>query len=157
LFFLTQFSIILCLCPEKTIRTSWLSLASHWDSEWYEAIANNGYLNLDGPAHSGLQNANVVFFPGYPYFARLLKVCFGLNTKAALLTISEGAALLFWCLFFHITRLAKRYQQLCAALLVGTFPTSWFLYMGYSESLFIFHCCLMLWFVTQKKWAFSVQ
>jgi len=155
LFFTVQLSLILFICPEKTLATSWLSLATHWDSEWYEAIAQFGYINIDGPTHTGLTHANVVFFPGYPYLARLCIVLFGINAKTALLVISQSAALLFWCLFFYIIRHVKYTEQLCAALLVMTFPTSWFLFTGYSESLFMFACCLTLWLALEKRWILS--
>ena len=100
--FLVQLSLILLICPEKTLLSAWLSLASHWDSEWYEAIAQYGYINTSFPQSSGLRSANVVFFPGYPYLARLLILLFGINAKAALLLVSQTATFLFWCLFFHI-------------------------------------------------------
>lgn len=154
-FFSIQLFLILLICPEKNWSQAWLSLAAHWDSEWYEAIAQFGYINIDGPLHTGLRNANVVFFPGYPYLARVLILVFGLNAKVALLLVSQTAALLFWCIFFHIIRQAKYYEQFFAAILVLCFPTSWFLFMGYSESVFILCCCLMLWFATEKRWVLS--
>lgn len=150
--FVLQLTIILLLCPEKNLTESWLSLASHWDSEWYEAIAAYGYINIDGPMHTGLTQANVVFFPGYPYLSRLLVYFFHVNAKVALLIVSQLAALGFWCLFFYILRTNRYWQQWCAAFLIMIFPTSWFFYVGYSESLFMFFCCLMLWLSTQKKW-----
>ena len=155
LFFTIQLSLILFFCPEKTVFDAWISLASHWDSEWYEAIAQYGYINIDGPIHTGLRNANVVFFPGYPYLARILILLLEIQPKIALLIISQTAALLFWCLFFYILSSTSCRDRLLAGMLVLLFPTSWFLFMGYSESVFIFTCCLMLWSATKKKWVLS--
>ncbi|MDP3561045.1 MAG: hypothetical protein Q8R83_02555 [Legionellaceae bacterium] len=151
-FFLMQLGLILLICPEKTWLQSWLSLATHWDSEWYEAIATYGYINIDGPEHTGLLNANVVFFPGYPYLVRLCILFFGVKAKIALLVVSQTAALLFWWLFFHIVRHAQWFKQLAAAVLVMSFPTSWFFYTAYAESFFMLTCCLMLWLATERRW-----
>ena len=155
LFFSAQLFLILLICPEKTWMQSWLSLASHWDSGWYEAIAQMGYLNIQGPMHTGAYSSNVVFFPGYPYLARALILIFGVHAKVALLLVSQGASLLFWCLLFNILRGIPWRQQLYAAILILSFPTSWFLFMGYSESLFILACCLMLWLATKRRWVLS--
>ncbi len=150
--FALQLLIILSICPEKSWVDSWLSLASHWDSEWYKAIAQYGYINIDGPIHCGLRNANVVFFPGYPYLARLLVVGLHVDATVALLIVSQSAALGFWCCLFYLLRHLSLLQQCYAALLILAFPTSWFLDMAYAESLFILACCLMLWWATEKRW-----
>lgn len=155
LFFSVQLLLILLICPETTWMQSWLNLASHWDSGWYEAIAKIGYVNNQGPLHTGPMSSNVVFFPGYPYLARTLIAIMGVNAKVALLLVSQTSALLFCCLLFHILRNLTWRQQLYSVLLIQSFPTSWFLFMGYSESLFILTCCLMLWFATQKRWVLS--
>lgn len=83
--FLLQLLAILSISPEKTWWDAWLNMASHWDSEWYRAIAQYGYLNIDGPAQVGLTHANVIFPPGYPYFARLLVIGLHCDVRVALL------------------------------------------------------------------------
>lgn len=150
--FVLQLLLVLGICAEKSWLDAWLSLASHWDSEWYAAIAQNGYVNLDGPIHCGLKNANVVFFPGYPYLARGLVLGLHLQANTALLLVSQSAALLFWCSLFYILRHLSWLKQCFAALLILVFPTSWFLVMGYSESLFILVCCLTILWMTEKQW-----
>lgn len=155
LFFSLQLFFILLISPEESWMQSWLNLASHWDSGWYEAIAQKGYLNDQGPLHTGPLSSNVVFFPGYPYLARAIILVSGVNVKVALLLVSQTATLLFCCLLFHILRAHSWREQLYTAILVFAFPTSWFMFMGYSESLFILTSCLMLWFATEKKWGFS--
>jgi hypothetical protein len=152
LVFALQLILILAICPEHHWRDAWLNLGVHWDSEWYQAIARWGYINVDGPSHSGLQNANVVFFPGYPYLARGLVLGLHLEPVVALLIVAQGAALGFWCMLFYLLRHLSLQQQLYTALLIGLFPTSWFLDMAYAESLFILSCCFMLYWVTQGQW-----
>ncbi|MDF1757826.1 MAG: hypothetical protein P1U74_05970 [Legionellaceae bacterium] len=143
---------ILLVSEENSYTQAWINLASHWDSEWYEAIAKYGYINIDGPATTGLTNANVVFFPGYPYLARVFITLFNLSPKVSLLLVSQTFALFFWILFFHITRNNKLIVQIYAAGLIMLFPTSWFLFTGYAESMFLFATCLMLNFSIEKKW-----
>lgn len=155
--FVLQLLIILSICPEKKWGDAWLSLASHWDSEWYKAIAQYGYINNDGPSHCGLQNANVVFFPGYPYIARLLVVGLHVDARIALLIVSQSATLGFWCCLFFLLRHLSLRQQCYAALLILAFPTSWFIDMAYAESLFILSCCLMLWWATEQRWLGSAM
>lgn len=151
-FFIIQFFLIMVINPEKNFWEGYLKLASHWDSSWYEAIATHGYLNNNGPMNTGILSSNVVFFPGYPYLARILILCFGINAKVALLIVSQSSAFIFWCLFFKIIKRTSFVKQIFAGILIVVFPTSWFLFMGYSESLFILMCCLMVWFATEKKY-----
>ncbi len=155
LFFTVQLLIILSICPENSLSQAWLSLASHWDSVWYEAIAKVGYIGHEGPNHIGPYTSNVAFFPGYPYLARAIILIFGVQAKIALLIVSQSAALLFWCLLFHILHNLAWREQIYAAILIMSFPTSWFLFMGYSESLFILIGCLMLWLAIKKRWVLS--
>ncbi|MCR9193000.1 MAG: hypothetical protein NXI01_10200 [Gammaproteobacteria bacterium] len=153
LFFGLQLALTLIVSPEKSICNAWLSLASHWDSEWYAAIAQHGYVNTNGPEYSGLLTANVVFFPGYPYLARGLVLWFGIKPAIALLMVSQTATFLFWCVLFYILRSSGR--SVLAALLIAVFPTSWFLLMGYSESVFLLCCCAMLGLATKQHWSVS--
>ncbi|MGV3739676.1 MAG: hypothetical protein ACO1N3_00070 [Gammaproteobacteria bacterium] len=153
--FILQILAVLAICPEKKWIDAWLSLATHWDSEWYAAIAQYGYINIDGPVHCGLKNANVVFFPGYPYLARALVLWLHLNANTALLIVSQTATLLFWCGLFYILRHLPTVKKLYTAGLILVFPTSWFMVMGYSESLFILVCCMTLWWFTEKQWLSS--
>lgn len=147
-----QLLIVLSISPEQNWVDAWYSLASRWDSEWYAAIAQYGYVNLDGPIHCGLKNANVVFFPGYPYLARGLVLTLHMEAKTALLVVSQSATWLFWGCLFHILRHLSWVKQFCAAGLILVFPSSWFLVMGYSESLFILACCLTVSWITEKQW-----
>lgn len=155
LFFIIQLSMILSMCREIDMMQAWLSLASHWDSEWYAAIAQYGYINIDGPEHSGLLNANVVFFPAYPYLARILVLLCHIDAKLALLLVAQISAFFFWCFLFYILRHLSWQKQVYAAMLILAFPTSWFLFMGYSESLFIVCCCVVLMMMTKKRWVYS--
>jgi hypothetical protein len=153
--FILQWLLILSISPEKHWVDAWLSMASHWDSKWYQAIAQYGYLNIDGPAQVGMTHANVVFFPGYPYLARLLVLGLHCDVRVALLCVSQSATLLFWCVFFYILRELSIRKQAYAAFLVLIFPTSWFMDMAYSESLFIVSACLVLLWASEKRWLWS--
>lgn len=153
--FLLQLFLIISISSNQNLFSAWLDLASHWDSEWYEAIAKFGYINIDGPQNTGLQNANVVFFPGYPYLARLMIKLFSIKAKVALLIIAQFFAYMFWILIFIIIQKSTWFKQLIAVTLIMFFPTSWFLFTGYAESNFLFATCLMLWLFLEKKWLLS--
>ncbi len=152
IFFLNLGLILIIISGGRSFSSTWLSLASHWDSEWYEAIAQYGYINIDGPYKTGLRNANVVFFPGYPYLARSLINVLNINSKVALLIVSQFFTLFFWILVCNIIKEADWYKQVAVILLLAFFPTSWFFYTGYSESSFIFATVLSLWLFQNNKW-----
>lgn len=151
--FCTQLALIIVVSSHgKSLLNTWLSLANHWDSEWYAAIAKLGYINIDGPYNTGLQNANVVFFPGYPYLARILIKTFNLNPKIAILIVSQFFCMLFWIIFCKIITNATVYRQVIAILLVAFFPSNWFLYTAYAESTFIFTTIFAIWMFINNKW-----
>lgn len=147
--------IIVCIIPNKSIIDAWLSLGTHWDSEWYAAIAKYGYINIDGPYNTGLQNANVVFFPGYPILARYVHKVFHIDSQLSLLIVSQFFCLCFWILVCKIINKDKLLEQICALILIAIFPTSWFFYMGYAESSFTFTVLLTIWLYTKEKWLLS--
>ena len=144
--------ILIIITQDKSLGSAWLSLANHWDSEWYEAIAKFGYINIDGPQNTGLQNANVVFFPGYPYLARIITSVFHIEAKVAILIISQTFCMFFWITFCKVISNAKKHQQIIAILLVAFYPCNWFLYTAYAESTFIFTTVFSLWMFINNKW-----
>lgn len=165
--FFVQLILILLISPEKTLFTKWIGLASHWDSVWYETIAKYGYFFGQLPfqvtdssdiafKHMSYVKSNMNFPPGYPYLARILFLVFNIEPKIALLIVSQGATYIFWCFFFYMARVFEFKKQIFATILIVCFPTSWYMYTGYSESVFILSGCLFLWFATKNKWVFSI-
>jgi len=99
-----------------------------WDTIWYTKIAMDGYA-ADASSH---------FPPLYPLLIRLLLPLTGNNAVAAGLVISSAAALAGFVLLYHLactmfdTSAARR-----AVLFLGVFPTAFFLFAAYTESLFL--------------------
>ncbi|MGH3852600.1 MAG: mannosyltransferase family protein [Pseudonocardiaceae bacterium] len=124
-----------------------LDVLTSWDAAWLLSIANNGYSgvtpdHLDSFGHHTPTTA-LAFFPGYPYFVRLLSGM-GLNTVAVAFTVSLAAGI--FCAY-GLVRLTGTMglNQRAGLVLVALFasaPLSIVLSMPYTEALF---CALTVW------------
>lgn len=111
--------------------SGWLKIWNNWDALHYVGLAENGYV-VTGEARFAL-----VFFPLYPWLMRLLAVVIGdyvLSAIAISTVASIAAGLLLYALvrLDHTAEIAYR-----AVFFLFIFPTSYFLHIGYTESLFI--------------------
>jgi hypothetical protein len=109
----------------------WLEIWNRWDAPHYLDIARDGYVT------QGVQARWIVFYPLYPWLVRAcayvlrdeLFAAFFVSTVA-----SVAAGLLLW-------RLAGRDETEAVArgavFFLFVFPTSYFLHIGYTESLFL--------------------
>lgn len=99
-----------------------------WDTIWYTKIAVEGYVPGEGSN----------FPPFYPFLIRLLLPLTGNNAVVAGLVISGAAALASLILLYHLTdTLYGKTAARRAVLFLGTFPTAFFLFAAYTESLFL--------------------
>ncbi len=111
--------------------TQLLSIWNRWDGPQYLLIAQHGY------AASGDQRLALAFFPLYPWLIRLLTIvvrdavlsAFLISTAAS---VVAGVALARLFAIDYSPHLARR-----AAWFLFIFPTSYFLHIDYSESLFL--------------------
>lgn len=115
-----------------------------WDANHYANIAENGYTANE-----------VAFFPLYPLLVRGL-TALGVPTKIALLAISWTFCLLATVVLLHWFKfeLQQRKSKLSPwvpMLIFAVFPTSFYLGLGYSESMFIFLATLAL-LAYRKGW-----
>jgi hypothetical protein len=106
-----------------------------WDAGWYEGIARVGYRPL---GHESLR-----FFPLVPLLTHALAILPGLGDGAALILLSNAAALVATVLLFILVRretsdavVAKR-----AIWFLSLAPSAFVLVMGYAESVLL---CLVL-------------
>lgn len=109
----------------------WLEIWNRWDAPHYLDIARDGYLS------QGVEGRWIVFYPLYPWLVRLsafvlqdrLLAAFFVSTVAS---VAAGLLLL---------RLARRDEAEATArasvFFLFIFPTSYFLHIGYTESLFL--------------------
>ncbi|MFS8967455.1 hypothetical protein [Synechococcus sp. H55.4] len=111
---------------------------TQWDSHWYLGIVRQGYqfVGFDKIAY---EQSNVAFFPGYPLaviaLSRLLRV-------EPELGLYLTAQLFCWLMWVYLLLLYRLWQipllwQVLASLMILVYPSSFYLVVGYSESLFM--------------------
>jgi hypothetical protein len=121
-----------------TYASPWLNLPARWDALWYSEIAAFGY-SWDG---NYLRQQSVVFFPAFPFAARLIARPLGIHTLYAgwLISLISFA----WAMFLFI-RLARRSVDTTTAVdsswLLATFPFAIYFSAAYSESMFLLAMC----------------
>jgi len=131
------------VAPEKNL---WLSVWQRFDANWYLAIAARGYGTLSGDTH---------FPPLYPALIRVGGAIVG-NDFVAALVISNLAFVVALVLLYQLTREqwdAATADRTVALLLV--FPTAFFFFGAYTESLFLVLALLALRAMQNRQWAFA--
>lgn len=113
-----------------------------WDAVWYLRIACDGYHQAPYPYPQ-----SVVFFPLYPGTLHLLLVIWPWSRALAAVVLANFCCLGAFLALYKVVEIdygperAKR-----AVWLLALFPTSLFLFAGYSESLFLLLfllCCYL--------------
>lgn len=107
-----------------------LDAMKRYDSNHYEAITANGYTP-----------ATAAFFPLYPLLVKIV-LSLGLSVGYALFVVSWlctiAAAIVVFAWIRHELKIRKRaLSPWSIILLIALFPTSFYLALGFSESLFI--------------------
>lgn len=123
--------------------TAW----ERFDALWFLRIADSGYRVGDGSA---------AFFPLFPLVVRALALPLGGRPLAAGFLVSNGALLggLLFAYFLTSSEVSERVARVTVALLC-LFPTSFFLFMPYSESLFVLLAVAALWAARRDRWALA--
>jgi hypothetical protein len=125
----------------------WHNLFTAWerfDTLWFLRIADGGYRATDGSA---------VFFPLYPMLIRFVSVLLGGRPFAAALLVSNAALVGALAIVYDLTRteISDAVARTTVVLLC-LFPTSFFLFAGYSESLFLLLAAAALWAARRGRW-----
>jgi hypothetical protein len=112
-------------------ENSFLSIWSRWDAAHYLNIAQNGYTSV------GEDRFLVVFFPLYPTLIAVCQVFFR-DFRASAFIVSAIASVALALVFRELVRLdySEKTAQF-AVLFLFIFPTSYFLHIPYTESLFL--------------------
>ncbi|HVF41505.1 MAG TPA: glycosyltransferase family 39 protein [Pyrinomonadaceae bacterium] len=109
----------------------WLSLWNRWDAPHYLDIARMGYVS------EGVESRWIVFYPLYPWLVRAATL-FVRDGLAAAFLVSTLASLAAALLLYRLARLDEEQTVARAAVFfMFVFPTSYFLHIGYTESLFL--------------------
>lgn len=115
------------------------------DALWFLRIAADGYRSGDGSA---------AFFPLYPVATRVVSWAIGGHPLAAALMVSNASFAAALCVLYALTA-----SELSAAaarrtvLYLALFPTSFFFFAPYSESLFLLLAVTSFWGARSRRWA----
>lgn len=141
---LIQIFTLLLFSPQTaSFHARFLSL-NNWDSWHYSDLVNKGYhmppLNLPiVPDDVHQFRANLGYFPAYHLTAKAFKDALGISTEMALLLSAQFFSVIFWVYLFLLMKKSKvSTQKIMAVLfLVAIYPSSFYLVIGYSESIFM--------------------
>ena len=125
----------------------WHNLFTVWerfDALWFLRIAAEGYRTSDGSA---------AFFPLFPLAVRVISFLIGGHPLAAGFIVSNlsilGALIVLY--FLTTSELSERAAR-TTVLSLALFPTSFFFFMPYSESLFLLLAVTAFWAARRDRW-----
>ena len=117
------------------------------DAQWFLRLATTGYAHGD---HSA------AFFPGFPLAVRVVTWIPGIGPLGAGLLVANAAAFGALLLLHALTRLELGAEAARRAVLfTALFPTAFFLYAPYSESLFLVASVAAFWFARRDRWVWA--
>ena len=115
--------------PRGGVAGLLLSPWQRWDALWYQQIAEHGY---------SAANATLWFFPLYPLLSRVVATLLLGQTVLAMLVVSTVAcAAALWLLYRLAEREVGPNSGALTVLCVALFPTGFYLFAPYAESLFL--------------------
>ena len=117
-----------------------------FDANWYVAIAERGYGSIPGDVH---------FPPLYPALIRLFGVLIG-NYFVAGLLISNLVTIAMLAVLYQM--ISEYFDVSVAAhtvVLLLIFPTAFFFFSAYTESLFLLAALLSLWSMQKQRWLWA--
>ncbi|MEZ6121809.1 MAG: mannosyltransferase family protein [Planctomycetaceae bacterium] len=134
--FSLQFMVLCQVHPGSATRTDLLSCFAAWDGEHYVRIASEGY------SWHPDRMSNVAFFPAYPVLGAMVCRLTGFRTEAGLLVVNYAALAGCFVLFGNYVRSRSAQDPTSTAsyalLSLGLWPTTFWMRMCYTESLFLF-------------------
>ena len=112
-------------------HAGWLEIWNHWDATHYLWLAENGY------AAAGDNRVALVFFPLYPWLVR--GAAFFVHDYMAAALVVSGFASIATGLLLRRLVLCDESEEVArnAVWFLFIFPTSYFLHIAYTESLFL--------------------
>lgn len=132
-------------------------VATNWDGQWYQLIADQGYprqLPVDGHGHGHVTMNSWAFFPLFPLSAALLSRLTGLGftTVAPLLDVTLGALALL-VMYRLISRSINRFAASATVLMTSAFMSAPAMQLSYTEGLALFLVCLSLLLLRARLYA----
>ena len=109
----------------------WLAIWNRWDAPHYLDIARMGYVS------QGVEARWIVFYPLYPWLVRVAAFVLRDELLGAFF-VSGLASIAVGVLLYKLARLDETEEVARASVFyLLIFPTSYFLHIGYTESLFL--------------------
>jgi hypothetical protein len=109
----------------------WLSIWNRWDAPHYLDLARAGYVK------EGVEARWIVFYPLYPWLVRVASF-FVRDGLAGAFLVSTIASVAAGLLLYRLARLDEdEWTARASVFFMFVFPTSYFLHIGYTESLFL--------------------
>jgi hypothetical protein len=130
----------------KPIHIPWLALWQRFDANWYTTVAENGYGSVPGDDH---------FPPLYPVLIRILAPLIGSAFLAGVLITHLATLFAIKLLYDTFCQWDGDIQARRATLFVLIYPTSFFLFSAYSESVFLVAALLSLQQARNRLWAWA--
>jgi hypothetical protein len=124
----------------------WLAIWQRFDANWYLSIAENGYGGIEGDDH---------FPPLFPILIRLLKPLFGSVFLAGLFITHATTLYVIKLLFDTFLEWGGTFSAKRAIAFMLIFPTSFFLFSVYSESLFLMMALLSMLSMRTRSWGWA--
>ena len=128
---------------------NWLQIWDNWDASHYLRLAENGYVA------AGDARVSLVFFPLYPWLVRL--VAFVVQNYIAAALIVSGFASAATAVLLRRLACCDETEQVArnAVWFLLIFPTSFFLHVPYTESLFLALCLGCFLAARKSHWALA--
>lgn len=118
-----------------------------WDTLYYQAIAERGYGSFESSTFAP---------PLYPILMRWVGLAFGGDTLLGGIIVSNLAYLAALIYFYRLTRMESDERQArYATLYLAIFPTAFFYFAAYAESLFLLTTVAAIFHARRKEWLVS--
>ena len=137
------------LIPDYDVLHASASMWQRWDANWYQKIAERGYIAGDGGVHFGVL---------YPAVAKGLSLLLGGHLVIAELVVASVAFAVAMYLLYRLAEMdigpeAARLTVLLTAL----FPSGFFFLAPYTEGLFLVASIAAFWLArTGRPWAAGI-
>jgi hypothetical protein len=130
--------LMIYLWTKHSDYASAFTALSQRDSYWYLSIVRRGY-QFVGFDRIAYEQSNVAFFPGYPLAVAIMSRLLGVEPELGLYLTAQ---LFCWLMWIYLFLFYRRWQiptlwQVLASLIILVYPSSFYLVVGYSESLFV--------------------
>ena len=131
----------------ENVPRGWFEIWNRWDAPHYLQLAEQGY------KATVEDRLLLVFYPLYPWVIRLFALVFGGSYVASAFCVSGVASLIAGLLLYRLARLdCGAVQAERAVWFLFVFPTSYFLHIAYTESLFLALALGSFLAARQKRW-----